>query len=78
MVMEKCSGERILTQTAGESPSGGELFDRLKDVQRFSEADAAGLVKQMFSAVNYCHEVGIGQWSYVMRCIVNSDGEDCA
>ncbi|EER02181.1 calcium-dependent protein kinase 1, putative [Perkinsus marinus ATCC 50983] len=45
MVMEKCSG--------------GELFDRLKDVQRFSEADAAGLVKQMFSAVNYCHEHNI-------------------
>ncbi|KAF4676681.1 hypothetical protein FOL47_005632 [Perkinsus chesapeaki] len=45
MVMERCSG--------------GELFDRLKNVKRFSEADAAGLVRQMFSAVNYCHEHNI-------------------
>ena len=34
---------------------GGELFDKISDEQYFSEKDAANIMKQFFSAINYCH-----------------------
>ena len=35
---------------------GGELFDYIKSQKRFTERSAARCVKQMFAAINYCHE----------------------
>ena len=35
--------------------TGGELFDRIIDQGKFSEANAASVMHQVFSAVNYCH-----------------------
>lgn len=35
---------------------GGELFDRIINLKRFSEAHAAEIMKQLISAVMYCHE----------------------
>mmetsp|Transcript_16402 Transcript_16402/g.39361 ORF Transcript_16402/g.39361 Transcript_16402/m.39361 type:complete len:513 (+) Transcript_16402:223-1761(+) len=35
--------------------TGGELFDRIIDEGHFTEKDAAQLMKQMFSAIHYCH-----------------------
>eukprot|EP01071_Lankesteria_metandrocarpae_P004306 Lankesteria_metandrocarpae@DN3475_c0_g1_i1.p1 len=35
--------------------SGGELFDRIIKSGHFSERYAASLMKQVFSAINYCH-----------------------
>jgi serine/threonine protein kinase len=34
---------------------GGELFDKIVELEFYSEKDAAGLVKQMVDAVHYCH-----------------------
>ncbi|KAJ1613532.1 hypothetical protein OJ252_958 [Cryptosporidium canis] len=39
--------------------TGGELFDRLSQVGRFSERVTAHLIKQMLSAISYCHSKGI-------------------
>ena len=35
--------------------SGGELFDEIITRQQFSEKDAAKIMEQVISAVNYCH-----------------------
>jgi len=35
--------------------NGGELFDKIAEEQQFSERDAANIVKQILSAINYCH-----------------------
>ncbi len=34
---------------------GGELFDKISEEQYFSEKDAAGILKQVLSAINFCH-----------------------
>lgn len=39
--------------------TGGELFDRLSHVGMFSERVTAHLIKQMLSAISYCHSKGI-------------------
>ncbi|KAF7456312.1 protein kinase domain-containing protein [Cryptosporidium felis] len=39
--------------------TGGELFDRLTQSGRFSERVTAHLIKQMLSAISYCHSKGI-------------------
>ena len=39
--------------------SGGELFDRILESGRLSEGDAANIMKQVFSAVFYCHNNNI-------------------
>jgi calcium-dependent protein kinase len=36
--------------------SGGELFERIKAMTYFSEKKAAEFMKQILSAVVYCHE----------------------
>ena len=38
---------------------GGELFDEIIKRQRFSEKDAAFVMKQVLSAISYCHENNI-------------------
>ena len=35
--------------------TGGELFDKISDETYFSEQDAANIVKQVLSAINYIH-----------------------
>lgn len=42
-----------------ECMEGGELFDRVTEKKRFSEADAAEGVGQMLLAINYLHSHGI-------------------
>ena len=39
--------------------TGGELFDRIIDKGKLSEAMAAQVMHQVFSAVNYCHQNNI-------------------
>lgn len=39
--------------------SGGELFDRILASNHFSERMAAGIMKQLLSAVVYCHNLHI-------------------
>jgi calcium-dependent protein kinase len=38
---------------------GGELFDKISEEQFFSERDAANIMKQVLSAINYCHSRNI-------------------
>jgi len=42
-----------------ECCEGGELFDRIAEVKRFSEKDAAEAVWQMLLAINYIHSHGV-------------------
>ena len=39
--------------------TGGELFQKISDNGKFSEADAKHIFKQIIEAVNYCHINGI-------------------
>ena len=39
--------------------TGGELFDKIVDVKYFSEIVACNVMRQLLSAVAYCHEKGI-------------------
>lgn len=39
--------------------NGGELFDKIADESYFHEQDAAKIIKQVLSAVNYCHQRSI-------------------
>jgi len=42
-----------------ELVTGGELFDRIVEKGSYTEKDAADLIKQVLSAVNYMHESGV-------------------
>lgn len=42
-----------------ECMEGGELFERVRDHKKFSEAETAELMRQMLLAVNYMHSHGI-------------------
>lgn len=42
-----------------ECMDGGELLDRLNDVERFAEKDAAEAMFQMLLSINYLHSLGI-------------------
>lgn len=39
--------------------NGGELFDEITKRSHFSEQDAATIIKQVLSAVGYCHSKSI-------------------
>lgn len=39
--------------------TGGELFDRILESGRLNEDDAANIMKQVLSAVFYCHKNNI-------------------
>lgn len=39
--------------------SGGELFEKISQEQFFSERDAANIIKQVLSAINYIHSHNI-------------------
>ena len=39
--------------------TGGELFDKISDEKHFSESKAANTIKQVLSAVYYCHMHGV-------------------
>ena len=43
----------------GELYTGGELFEKIVLQRRFTEKDAANVMKQILLAVNYCHKKGI-------------------
>ena len=38
---------------------GGELFDEIMARNRFEEKDAAPIMKQLLSAINYCHKKNV-------------------
>ena len=39
--------------------TGGELFDAIINRERYSEADAAAMIRTIVSVVNHCHEMGV-------------------
>jgi len=38
---------------------GGELFDKIKELKKFSEVEAAKIMKTIISAIGHCHEKNI-------------------
>ncbi|XP_051121286.1 phosphoenolpyruvate carboxylase kinase 2-like [Andrographis paniculata] len=38
---------------------GGDLFDRLSSGAPFSEPDAAAVLKQLMTAISFCHRIGV-------------------
>ncbi|EGR29659.1 protein kinase domain protein [Ichthyophthirius multifiliis] len=45
----------LITEYCG----GGELFERIKQMESFSEREAADYMKQILSAIVYCHSKGV-------------------
>lgn len=39
--------------------TGGELFDRIVELEKYTEADAAKLIYSITKAIGYCHNLGI-------------------
>jgi serine/threonine protein kinase len=39
--------------------TGGELFDRIVEREQFNEREAKEVMKQLFSAISYLHQIGI-------------------
>jgi len=39
--------------------TGGELFDKIVEIESYSETDAAGLIGQVADAVEHCHNNGV-------------------
>eukprot|EP00911_Craspedida_sp_UC1_P002350 UC1_evm2s1763 len=42
-----------------EHMAGGELFDRIISKQKFTEKDAAAIMKSLAGAVHHCHTLGV-------------------
>lgn len=61
-----------------EMGKGGELFDHIKKKKRFSEKDAAKIVKVIISAIGYCHSKNIVHRDLKPENIIykNSGGEN--
>ena len=57
-VFEFYSSEKYI-YIINELCTGGELFDKIVDVKYFSESAACNIMRQLLSAVAYCHEKGI-------------------
>ena len=56
---------------------GGELFDKISDESYFNEHDAANIMKQVFSAINYCHSRNIVHRDLKPEnLLLDSDGEN--
>jgi calcium/calmodulin-dependent protein kinase I len=47
--------------------TGGELFDKIVEKGQYSEKDASVIVKQMLSAVDYLHSIGIAHRDLKVR-----------
>jgi len=52
---------------------GGDLFDRIHQKKRFSEAEASRLVSQMLAAIMYCHSKGIAHRDLKLENFVFKD-----
>ena len=57
-VFEFYSSEKYI-YIINELCTGGELFDKIVDVKYFSELVACNIMRQLLSAVAYCHENGV-------------------
>ena len=57
-VYEFYSSEKYI-YIINELCTGGELFDKIVDVKYFSESVACNIMRQLLSAVAYCHEKGV-------------------
>jgi calcium/calmodulin-dependent protein kinase I len=42
-----------------EEMSGGELFDRIVEKEKYSEKEASSVIKKLANALKYCHDMGI-------------------
>jgi calcium/calmodulin-dependent protein kinase I len=42
-----------------EVMTGGELFDRIVQKEHYSEGEAKNALRQIVSAIGYCHDLGI-------------------
>lgn len=58
--------------------SGGELFDRIQKKKHFSEQDAAKYMRQVMSAVSYCHSKNIVHRDLKPENIIFSSSEEGA
>ena len=53
--------------------TGGELFDKIVEKTKFTEAEAAKVMEQMLSAVVFCHKEGIVHRDLKLENIMMTD-----
>jgi len=66
--MEECYEDKHTLYIVMEECKGGELFDRIRDKQRYAEKDAAPVIRQVLEALFYMHE-----YHRVVHCDLKPD-----
>jgi calcium-dependent protein kinase len=61
--------DRKFLYIVSEKYGGGEVFDRILQQKRLCEADAASVMLQAFSAIDYIHSMGIVHRYVVGTCV---------
>lgn len=61
-----------------EEMSGGELFDRIVEKEKYSEKEASAVVKKLAAALLYCHEQGIAHRDLKPENLLYQSTEDDA
>lgn len=52
------------------------MFDKISEEQYFSEKDAANIIKQVLSAINYCHQMKVVHRDLKPENLLLDKGED--
>eukprot|EP00483_Globobulimina_turgida_P005718 UN05728 len=66
--MEECYEDKHTLYIVMEECKGGELFDRIREKQRYNEKGAAPIIKMVFEALFYMHE-----YHRVVHCDLKPD-----
>jgi calcium/calmodulin-dependent protein kinase I len=61
-----------------EEMSGGELFDRIVEKEKYSEKEASAVVKKLACALQYCHDMGIAHRDLKPENLLYQSPEDTA
>jgi len=61
-----------------ELVTGGELFDRIVEKERYSEKDALGVMRQLLAGISYLHSKGIAHRDLKPENVLLENGDDGA
>jgi len=55
LTIEDCYTDRKNFYIFSTLCKGGELFNKIREIRKFNEVEAAGVMKTIISAIAYCH-----------------------